>query len=147
MFKNILGITLMLCFLGSSAYAKEIRTPVPNSAMDSCVIAGGEFRESENYYACCTAPTACVVCEKGAGGSCQSVSASKMRGMMMPSAAGSVDNFTASPPTSSNLRDQIKQPQTTAPAKAVNSDKTPIVKPIKQYQQIKAPAAGKANSK
>ena len=116
----------MLCIFSFSAYARmEVRIPVPVSSMESCILDGGEYRESANYYACCTGPTECIVCEKGAGGSCQFVSVSKVNslGLIKRKAPTSGGNFNAPSPTSPNLRDQIKrsQPTTSAPAKSSES--------------------------
>ena len=144
MVKHILGITLLLSIFSLSAYARmEVRIPVPGLSMDSCIIDGGEYRESDNYYACCTGPTECIVCEKGGGGSCQFVSVSKLNslGLIKGKAPSSVGNFNAPSPKPPSLRDQMKKRKAPAsiPAKIVNPAKAPTVNPIKEHKQIKSP--------
>ena len=68
---------------------------------------------------------------------------------LLPPDRGTLDNVFTRPgdaaispaPKSPTLRDRLKRPQSTisAPAKVVVPSKPPTVKPIKQYEQRKAP--------
>jgi hypothetical protein len=123
---NKLLIVLSIFFaLGSNVYAAKIqvRIPAPDGAMSNCVIDGGEYRESANYFACCSGPTECVVCEKGAGGACQYVSISKLNSFgfknKAPSSAG---DFIAPAPKSTSPRDRLKR---NAPPAFPAKNKTP----------------------
>ena len=73
---NKLLIALVVFFasnLNGYAAKTQVRTIVPSSKFENCVLDGGESRQSRDYVACCTGPTDCIVCKKGEVGDCQRV--------------------------------------------------------------------------
>ena len=109
---KILVVGSFLFALSLNAYAeKKIeRAPTSITSFEHCLLDGGESRESANHVACCSSPTVCVVCEKGAGGTCENVSASKLNTLgFREKAPGSVIDSIAPPTKSTTPRNRLKK--------------------------------------
>lgn len=148
MLKKVLIVISLFFVLSSNAYAaKRVTLSNPDAAdrLGNCILSSdAEFRESENYIACCSRSSGeCIVCPSDGSGSCVSVAYSSSDPRlkdMRPVAPMSAGDFMTPAPVSTSPRDRLKRTAAPAyPAKNMSPPKKTIVKPIKQYQQIKAP--------
>ncbi|MBL1321186.1 MAG: hypothetical protein COA63_009030 [Methylophaga sp.] len=134
------------------AYAVPVSDSNAADLLSNCLLEGDNKTASANGgkdAACCSKSLGyCVICRQGQTCTKVSYRLSPLNGENTLTRPGNA--VIAPAPKPPSLRDQVKPAQsaTTAPAKIVNPEKAPTVKPIKQYQQIKAPAsADKAMSK